>query len=179
MDFFPRPTRPEQQMSFEVSDQYFTDRNSPFLASNLLKSVTILIVVEDPVKRAFYHYQVGTLILFLLVFLNTLVVCVACFCFSSVLVSEGMARPRGDSGGGNPHFSCSNPLTRDLICDLLIISLFFSIWNMWRAWNCLALMIWLCPRATLILPISEVSFWKLGIILNTLLAGWSITTPNR
>lgn len=57
MDFFPRPTRPEQQMSFEVSDQYFTDRNSPFLASNLLKSVTILIVVEDPVKRAFYHYQ--------------------------------------------------------------------------------------------------------------------------
>ncbi|KAK2560252.1 Bifunctional heparan sulfate N-deacetylase/N-sulfotransferase 4 [Acropora cervicornis] len=29
-------------------DQYFTDRNSPFLASNLLKSVTILIVVEDP-----------------------------------------------------------------------------------------------------------------------------------
>ena len=127
MDFFPRPTRPEQQMSFEVSDQYFTDRNSPFLASNLLKSVTILIVVEDPVKRAFYHYQVGTLILLLHAFLNTLVVCVACFYFSSVQMSEGMARPRGDSGGGNPHFSSSNPLTRDLVCDLLIISLFFSI----------------------------------------------------
>lgn len=57
MNFFPRPLRAEQQLSYEVSDQYFTDRASPFRASNLLKSIRILIVLEDPVKRAFYHYQ--------------------------------------------------------------------------------------------------------------------------
>jgi len=58
MNFFPRPTRAEQQLSYEVSDEYFTDHNSPYRASNLLKSAKILIVLEDPVKRAFYHYQV-------------------------------------------------------------------------------------------------------------------------
>jgi hypothetical protein len=58
MEFFPRPTRVEQ-MSYEVSEEYFTTRDSPYSASNLLKSAKILIVLEDPVKRAFYHYQVG------------------------------------------------------------------------------------------------------------------------
>lgn len=60
MQFFPRPTRVEQ-MSYEVSDEYFTNRESPYSASNLLKFAKILIVLEDPVKRAFYHYQVGIL----------------------------------------------------------------------------------------------------------------------
>ena len=48
-------------MSFEVSDEYLTNHDSPYRASNLLKSAKILIVLEDPVKRAFYHYQVGNL----------------------------------------------------------------------------------------------------------------------
>ena len=38
---------------------YFTDNDSPYRASNLLKSAKILIVLEDPVKRALSHYQVG------------------------------------------------------------------------------------------------------------------------
>ena len=59
MKFFPRPTRAEQQLSYEVSDKYFTDHDSPYRASNLLKSAKILIVLDDPVKRAFYHYQVS------------------------------------------------------------------------------------------------------------------------
>lgn len=45
-------------MSYEVSDEYFTDNKTPYRASNLLKSAKILIILEDPVKRAFYHYQV-------------------------------------------------------------------------------------------------------------------------
>ena len=60
MNFFPRPTRAEQQLSYEMSDEYFTDHDSPYRASNLLKSAKILIILEDPVKRAFYHYKVGT-----------------------------------------------------------------------------------------------------------------------
>ena len=59
MKFFPRPTRAEQQLSYEVSDKYFTDHDSPYRASNLLKSAKIVIVLDDPVKRAFYHYQVS------------------------------------------------------------------------------------------------------------------------
>ena len=59
MKFFPRPTRAEQQLSYEVSDEYFTDNDSPYRASSLLKSAKILVVLEDPVKRAFSHYQVG------------------------------------------------------------------------------------------------------------------------
>lgn len=57
MKFFPRLTKAEQQLSYEVSDEYFTDHDSPYRASNLLKSAKILIVLEDPVKRAFNHYQ--------------------------------------------------------------------------------------------------------------------------
>lgn len=60
MNFFPRPTRAEQQLSYEMSDEYFTHNDSPYRASNLLKSAKILIVLEDPVKRAFYHYEVGS-----------------------------------------------------------------------------------------------------------------------
>lgn len=40
-----------------MSDEYFTHNDSPYRASNLLKSAKILIVLEDPVKRAFYHYE--------------------------------------------------------------------------------------------------------------------------
>lgn len=60
MQCFQRPTKLEQ-MSYEVSDEYFTDHETPYRANNLLKSAKILIVLEDPVKRAFNHYQVGIL----------------------------------------------------------------------------------------------------------------------
>lgn len=57
MNCFQQP-RKFEQMSYEVSDEYFTDNKTPYRASNLLKSAKILIILEDPVKRAFYHYQV-------------------------------------------------------------------------------------------------------------------------
>ena len=58
MEFFPRLTNMEQ-MSYEVSDSYFTSQESPSRVNSLLKYAKILIVLEDPVKRAFYHYQVS------------------------------------------------------------------------------------------------------------------------
>ena len=59
MDHFPEPAR-DSQITYEASQTYLTSKKAPFRARALLKSAKIVIVLDDPVKRAYRHYEVGS-----------------------------------------------------------------------------------------------------------------------
>ena len=57
MNFFPKQTELYEKI-FEVSSTYFGSSVASSRANALLKIVKIIIVLPDPVQRAYIHYMV-------------------------------------------------------------------------------------------------------------------------
>ena len=57
MNFFPKQTELYEKI-FEVSSTYFGSNVASSRANALLKIVKIIIVLPDPVQRAYIHYTV-------------------------------------------------------------------------------------------------------------------------
>ena len=61
MNFFPKQTELYEKI-FEVSSTYFESTVASYRANSLLKIAKIIIVLPDPVQRAYKHYMVKSLI---------------------------------------------------------------------------------------------------------------------
>jgi thiamine transporter ThiT len=57
MNFFPKQTELYEKI-FEVSSTYFESSVASYRANSLLKIAKIIIVLPDPVQRAYLHYMV-------------------------------------------------------------------------------------------------------------------------
>ena len=57
MNFFPKQTELYEKI-FEVSSTYFESSVASYRANALLKIAKIIIVLPDPVQRAYLHYMV-------------------------------------------------------------------------------------------------------------------------
>jgi hypothetical protein len=57
MNFFPKQTELYEKI-FEVSSTYFESSVASYRANALLKIAKIVIVLPDPVQRAYMHYMV-------------------------------------------------------------------------------------------------------------------------
>lgn len=58
MSFFPKQTELYEKI-FEVSSTYFDSKVASYRANALLKIAKVIIVLPDPVQRAYVHYMVG------------------------------------------------------------------------------------------------------------------------
>ena len=66
MDFFPDIDENSSMVVFEKTANYFDSSRAPMRAHALLPDAKVIVILNDPVRRAYSWYQVGFYRLFLL-----------------------------------------------------------------------------------------------------------------